>query len=109
MRNITKGYIKHYERIKMEQTLPSGRHLRVEYMRIPTGKWVAKYETDSVYHICPYDGVFRNCKDCEAYNEEDEKMNSCILHSDVVTDDEMVSRAVACAAAKDCTINFLGY
>lgn len=102
---ITKGYVNHYQTITMTQTLPSGRNVYAKYVRIGKDKWNPIYSTDSAYHICPYDGQFRDCKVCDVtINGLD-----CISHEEVISSAEMASRATACANAKNCTINFMGF
>lgn len=107
---ITKGYVNHYQTIKMTQMLPSGRHVYVMYTKIKNkDQWQATYSTDSAYHICPFDGRFINCQDCDVYSTDKEYIDNCLLHSEMVSSKEMASRANACAKASDCTIEFLGY
>lgn len=107
---ITKGYVNHYQTIKMTQTLPSGRHVYVTYTKIENkDRWQAAYSTDSAYHICPFDGRFINCPDCGVCSTDKEHEESCVSHKEVISSKEMASRANACAKAPDCTIEFLGY
>ena len=63
------------------------------------------YSTDSAYHICPYDGRFRDCKTCDAtINNLD-----CSGYEEIISSTEMAQRAAACSKAPDCTIKFMGY
>ena len=101
MKKITRGYVKHYDIISMKQTLPSGRHIYVKYEKVNDGYWQPRYSTDSAYHICPMNGRFINCKDCDAYDTDD-----CMKYRELVSNDEMASRATACSNAKDCVIDF---
>lgn len=111
-KKITRGYVNHYQTIKMAQTLPSGRHVFVEYVKTPNDKWVATYSTDSAYHICPYNGQFIDCAQCaaviEAANDEDIVKN-CFTREERISSEEMASRATACVNADGCKIDFLGY
>ena len=109
---ITRGYVNHYQTIKMVQTLPSGRHVFVEYIKIGKDKWTPKYSTDSAYHICPYDGRFQDCIACEAFTEalNDEMIvKNCQKHTEEISSTEMAQRAAACSKAPDCMISFMGY
>ena len=111
-KKITKGYVNHYQTIKMAQTLPSGRHVFVEYKKTPTDKWYAHYSTDSAFHICPYSGEFKECSDCDAYFDavdDEDFIESCLQYEERISSEEMASRATACVNADGCKIDFLGY
>lgn len=112
MKQITKGYVNHYDTIKMVQTLPSGRHICVEYKKTPSDKWYAHYSTDSAFHICPYSGEFKECNKCDAYLnavDDEDFIEGCLQYEERISSNEMAARAIACVNAEDCTIEFYGY
>lgn len=106
---ITRAYITHFNQISMEQLLPSGRKVCVEWTRIDKNGWLPIYSTDSVYHICPYNGRFGACLVCKAYNDDAKTMaDNCWKEwqKELISNEEMTSRAIACADAPGCTISF---
>lgn len=107
MKKITRAYVTHFNIINMEQILPSGRKVCVQWNRTKNNKWMPVYSTDSVYHICPYDGQFIDCNRCECYNDlPDEMLKACEAKLEYISNEEMASRATACANAHCCTISF---
>lgn len=93
-RRITKDYIEQYDEIEFTQPLAHGKYIKQVYSKFPAG-WRVLYTSNSAHHICPYDGVFRNCADCGAL-EEDFDVQFCI---DKV---EMIDTAALVGRIKDC-------
>ncbi len=110
MDKITKGYVNRFDKIKFTQVLPSGRYVYEEYTWHPLIKqWYIQYSSDSVYHICPYDGIFRECKDCEVYNEaiDDEKfIELCSARTCWVSSNELARRCTLCEKGKNCKVDY---
>ena len=69
-RKVNKDYVSQYSKIIMTQPLAHGKYIQLTYEKDTDGKWRARYSTNSAYHICQYDGNFRNCKDCGALDED---------------------------------------
>ena len=107
MKKITRAYVSHFDNISMTQSLPSGRIVQCEWTRDENGRWHSNYSSNSVYHICKYSGIFKDCQNCECYNDDAEIMSKqCAAQGETITMDEMASRATACANAEGCTIKF---
>ena len=60
---ILPEYIETYNCIVLEQPLPNNKIIREEYYNRGS-QWERLYSSDSSYHLCPYDGSFRDCKTC---------------------------------------------
>lgn len=108
-KKITRAFVTHHNLITMEQILPSGRKVWATWGRLKKDEWLPSYKTDSAYHICPYDGAFKDCKTCDMYDEDGGTMfDNCMewWNKQKITDEEMASRATACANAAGCTIKF---
>lgn len=109
VKKITRPFITHHNQIIMTQFLPTGRKVWVEWVRSDKNKWLPIYKTDSAYHICPYTGLFGACAFCDAYNDDAKIMEkNCWTRweREWIDDNEMASRATACANATGCTIDF---
>ena len=107
MVKITRAYVVRFDEIEMEQLLPSRRKITVKWHKRPDKSWIPFYSTDSAFHICPYNGQFKDCRDCIAYSEDmviwDKNCND-IWEKEAINSNEMASRATACANAEDCSI-----
>ena len=105
---VTRAIISHQDRVKMTQTLPSGRHVYAVYKKNPNKKWWAEYSTDSAYHICPYSGKFIDCKKCELYGpfDEEEQIKSCLTEVEYISTEEMTKRAYLCSIAEGCDLQY---
>ena len=84
MRRLSKDYISQYSKIIMTQPLAHGKYIQLSYEKDTDGKWRARYSTNSAYHICPYDGNFRNCKDCGAL-EDDFDIKFCLKKEQILS------------------------
>lgn len=98
MRKINKEYISHYSSIRLAQPLAKGNVLYMTFT--PNGNsgfWIATFSTNKecVYHVCPYDGIFRNCRDCGAL-DEDFDVNFCLKKR------SHYSAGVVCDRINDC-------
>lgn len=93
-RKINKDYIEQYSQIYMIQPLAHKREV-VQAAEKQGDEWHIEFSTNSPHHICPYDGVFRNCKDCGAL---DDKFNVefCLKKS------QILSSAALCGRINDC-------
>lgn len=100
MKKVTKGYVNRFDVIKFIDTLPSGRHVYEIYTRVrPETMWTIMHSTDSTYHICPYDGIFRNCSDCGA-NAEDFDVQFCLDKLERISSEALAERCTLCEAAQ---------
>ena len=106
-KRITRAYVSHFDTCVMKQLLPTGRFIRCDWLRDDNNLWHSIYSTNSAYHICKHTGQFKDCKDCECYNEDAFAMSRmCEAQAEVVSMDEMASRATACLNAEGCTVSF---
>ena len=94
IRKINKSYIEQYKKITMIQPLAHNREVLQIALRRDNG-WFVKFSTNSPHHICPYDGVFRNCKDCGAL---DDKFDIKICLNKL----QILSSAALCRRINDC-------
>lgn len=110
MNKITKGYVNRFDTIKFTQTLPSGRCVHETYYREP-GKemWRIQHTTDSAYHICPYDGIFRECNECDAVLKsanDDEIIEKCLQKLERISSEGLAHRCTLCEQTVGCTVNY---
>ena len=96
-RKVNKDYVNQYSQVIMTQPLAHEKYVRVTYTKEDRG-WVARYSTNSAYHICQYDGIFRNCKDCGGL-EEDFDIKFCLKKEQVLSAGAVSIRANECLAA----------
>ena len=68
-RRINENYIKRYDRVVLTQPLAHNTVLQQIYDKTDRG-WKLHYSSNSIHHVCPYDGVFRKCSDCGALNDD---------------------------------------
>lgn len=60
-----------YSVVELIQPLPHGNYLKQRYEHLSDSNlWKVIHLTNSSYHLCPYDGVFRNCEECGADRED---------------------------------------
>ena len=83
MRKITPAYIDEYNKVILTQPLSHGKWIKQIYDKSKRG-WEVTYESNSSYHICPYDGVFRKCNDCGALDENFD-ISFCVNKTQVVS------------------------
>ena len=106
---ITKAYVTHFDEAIFTQTLVSGRTVKATYYR-NDNMWTPIYETDSVYSICPITGEFKNCFDCDFfednYNHYLEDSAVCMRQSERISHKELAARATDCLNADGCTVSF---
>ena len=95
-RKINKDYIKDYSQVVLIQPLKSG-VVRQIYTQA-NGKWAVLHSTTSPFHICPYDGVFRDCKVWGAL-EDDFDINYCLNKIQDVSPGALVNRINDCINA----------
>ena len=93
-RKVNKDYINQYRKVILTQPLANDKYIRQTYDKTNDG-WKATHSTNSALHICPYDGIFRNCKDCGAL-EDNFDINFCINKTQVF------SAAALCGRVNDC-------
>ena len=82
-RRVNKDYVNQYSKVVLTQPLAHGKYIQQTYDKVDKG-WKVTHSTNSVYHICPYDGIFRNCKDCGAL-EEDFDVNFCLNKEQILS------------------------
>lgn len=96
-RRINKEYVEQYNRVILTQPLAHDTILQQIYIR--EGKrWRITYASTSIHHICPYDGVFRNCKDCGAL-EDDFDLEFCGKKTMFISSGALVKRIEDCKRA----------
>ena len=97
-RKVNKDYLQNYTKVIMTQPLPKGNKLFMTFnLNDDKEWWTASYSTnrECVYHVCPYDGQFRNCKDCGAL-DDDFDVKFCLKKQQVY------SPGAVCTRINDC-------
>ena len=94
---ITPEYINTYTCIVLEQPLTNGRYLREEYTH-EGNEWKRIFTSNSSYHLCPYDGSFRECKSC-GLGGEDFDTAYCLSKQEFTPISVLVKRIKQCQAA----------
>ena len=94
---ITPDYINTYNCIILEQPLTNGRYLREQYTQ-EDGVWKRTFSSNSSYHLCPYDGSFRECKSCGLGGEEF-NIDYCLSKQEFTPISILVNRIKLCQAA----------
>lgn len=102
-RKLRKEYLETYRSIIFTQPLINGNWVKVGWEQEykgdnPTGIWVGVYMTSSVYHICPFDGSFRNCVDCGAL-EPDFSIEFCTNKTQRISTAALIERIIDCQRA----------
>lgn len=110
MNKITKGYVNRFDLIKFTQVLPNGRHMFETYFREPNKEtWKIQHSTDSAYHICPYDGIFRECGECEVVLEsanDEEIVEKCLQKLERISSEGLARRCTLCEQTADCKVDY---
>lgn len=96
-RKVTESFIKDYDRVVLTQPLAHNKYLKQVYDQCNKG-WLLSYVSDSVHHICPFDGVFRDCKECGAL-DEDFDTNFCTNKVQLISSRALVKRIKDCMSA----------
>ena len=96
-RKVNKDYVNQYSKIVFTQPLAHGKYIQQTYDKTDKG-WVVSHSTNSAYHICPYDGIFRNCKDCGAL-EDDFDVKFCLKKQQIISAGALSNRANDCLSA----------
>lgn len=96
-RRINSDYVNQYKEVVLTQPIAHEKYIKQNYEKVDRG-WKLSYSTDSTYHICPYDGVFRNCKDCGAL-DEDFDIAFCTNKTQVISTGALVGRIKDCIKA----------
>lgn len=96
-RRVNKDYVNQYSKIILTQPLAHNKHIQLTFEKTDKSWWKARYSTNSAYHICPYDGNFRNCKDCGAL-EDDFDVNFCLKKEQFLSAGAVSVRANECLA-----------
>lgn len=97
-RRVNKDYVNQYSKVVLTQPLAHNKHIQLTFEKAGEGWWKARYSTNSAYHICPYDGIFRNCKDCGAL-EDDFDVEFCLKKELFLSAGAVSVRANECLAA----------
>lgn len=103
-RRITKNYIEQYNKIVFTQPLAHQKYLKQIYDKCDNG-WLISYESNSVYHVCFFDGVFRDCKECGIL-EDDFDMSYCVSKTELISSAALIERINDCMKA-EIEVNFL--
>ena len=96
-RKINKDYINHYNQVILTQPLAHNKYIRQTYDKTDNG-WKVTHSTNSAYHICPYDGIFRNCKDCGALDDNFD-VNFCLNKTQIFSAGALSKRVNDCIGA----------
>ena len=96
-RKINKDYVNQYSKVIMTQPLAHGKYIQLTYEKDDI-KWRARYSTNSAFHICPYDGNFRNCRDCGAL-DDNFNVNYCLKKEQVISAGALSNRINDCLKA----------
>ena len=99
-KRVTERYVSKYDTIILNQPLAHGKVLKQIYNKFGGGdkRWMVSYDSNSVYHICPFDGVFRDCKEC-GINDEDFDVTFCTNKTQAVTTAALIERINDCLNA----------
>lgn len=97
-RRITKDYVDRFDRVELIQPLAHNKYIKQCYDKTQKQGWKLTYISNSAFHICPADGVFRNCADCGALNE-DFDINFCMNKLQFISTGALVGRIVDCKKA----------
>lgn len=103
-RKINKRYIENFSTVVFTQPLSKGRKIEEIYSKTPKG-WLLMYSSNSAYHICPYDGVFRDCKEC-GVNDADFSMDFCLNKRQYFSSAALIERIDLCKKA-DLPVKFM--
>lgn len=94
---LTKEIVETYTSICFEQPLKNQKYLREEYIR-NGDLWECRYSSNSTFHLCPYDGQFRDCKSC-GIGEEDFDTDYCLSKQKNITTSLLLDRITKCQSA----------
>lgn len=94
---VTPEYVETYTSICFEQPLKNNKYLREEYSRTEDG-WECRYSSNSTYHLCPYDGQFRACKDC-GISDADFDIDYCLSKQQTIPTSLLIKRIKLCQSA----------
>lgn len=98
VRRINQKYVDQYDKVVLTQPLAHKKYIKQIYEKFPAG-WRLTYESNSVHHICPYDGVFRNCADCGA-NDENFDVKFCTNKLMLISTAALIERIKDCMKAR---------
>lgn len=96
-RRITKEYIEQYDKVELIQPLAHNKYIKQVYDKL-SDRWELMYLSNSAHHICPYDGVFRNCVECGGL-EEDFDISYCTDKMQVISSAALIERINDCLKA----------
>ena len=96
-RRITEKYIEQYDRIVFNQPLAQQKYLKQIYDKCNKG-WLISYQSDSAYHVCFFDGVFRDCKECGIL-EDDFDISYCVNKTELISSAALIDRISDCRKA----------
>lgn len=96
-RKVNKDYVNQYGKIVLTQPLAHGKYIQQTYTKEGL-TWKVVHSSNSAYHICPYDGQFRNCKDCGAL-EDDFDVKFCLKKQQLISSTALSGRINDCLKA----------
>ena len=97
VRKINNDYINQYNIVTLTQPLAHDRYIKQTYEKFNKG-WRLTYTSNSAYHICPYDGVFRHCEECGAF-EDDFDVAYCLNKEQFISTGALNGRIHDCMRA----------
>lgn len=103
-RRVTEKYVTKYDKIILNQPLAHGKVLQQIYDKSDRG-WVLSYNSDSVHHVCPFDGIFRDCKECGLL-DDDFDTTYCTDKTQIISTAALIGRINDCLNA-DLKVDFL--
>ncbi len=95
--NLSDNRLNSYNTIILTQPLAYNKHLKQIYNKCEQG-WCLIYESNSAYHVCPFDGAFKDCKDCGAL-EEDFDTEYCLKKKQFFDTAALRKRIIDCIKA----------
>lgn len=103
-RRLTERTIEEYDRIIFTQPLAHQKYLKQIYDRCDKG-WLISYKSDSAHHVCFFDGIFRDCKECGIL-EEDFDISYCASKTELISSAALIERINDCMKA-DLSVDFI--
>ena len=94
---ISQRFLEKYDVVILTQPLAHGKYIKQKYHKADN-IWAITYESNSIYHICPYDGIFRNCVDCGAL-DEDFDIEFCLNKIESISSGALIERIYKCQDA----------
>ena len=102
--NLSDNRLNSYNTIVLTQHLAYNKYLKQIYDKCNKG-WLISYQSDSAYHVCFFDGVFRDCKECGIL-DEDFDISYCVSKTELISSAALIERINDCMKA-EIEVSFL--